>query len=60
VTDRRGVPRREVPEADALEQETPVTDEPERGPLTDRPEVDEADALEQAEPVPLDEDDEHR
>jgi hypothetical protein len=49
-----------VPEADALEQEAPVTDEPEPDPVTDDPEAPEADALEQREPVPLDEDDEPR
>jgi hypothetical protein len=46
-----------VPEADALEQQTPVTEEPATDPVTDDPEVPEADALEQGEPVPLDEDD---
>jgi hypothetical protein len=51
-------PRRDpVPEADALDQATPVEDEPEPEPLTDDPEVPEADALEQREPAPVDEDD---
>jgi hypothetical protein len=49
-----------VPEADALEQRTPVADdgEPEEPVIDD--EVPEADALEQAMPVPMDEDDEPR
>ena len=52
--------REPVPEADALEQETPLTDEPEGDPVSDDPEVPEADAIEQHQPVPLDEDDEPR
>ncbi len=51
------IEREPVPEADALEQETPVIEEPEPDPVTDDAEVPEADALEQREPVPLDEDD---
>jgi hypothetical protein len=50
-----------VPEADALEQRTPVGDddgEPEEPVIDD--EVPEADALDQARPVPMDEDDEPR
>jgi hypothetical protein len=50
-------PRREpVPEADALEQATPVDDEEQPEPLTDDPEAPEADALEQREPAGVDED----
>jgi hypothetical protein len=49
-----------VPEADALEQQTPVLDrDPPRDPEIDD-EVPEADALDQARPVPIDEDDEPR
>jgi hypothetical protein len=46
-----------VPEADALEQRTPVADddEPEEPVIDD--EVPEADALDQARTVPMDEDD---
>jgi hypothetical protein len=47
-----------VPEADALEQRTPVADDdggPEEPAIDD--EVPEADALDQARPVPMDEDD---
>jgi hypothetical protein len=49
---------REVPEADALEQRTPVEDEPEMDPVSDDPEVPEADALEQATPAPVDDEEE--
>jgi len=47
----------DVPEADALEQDAPVTDDIEAvtPPQLDD-ETPEADALEQAQPVPLDED----
>jgi hypothetical protein len=48
---------REVPEADALEQQQGVVDEPEPDPTLDDPEAPEADALEQGEAVPMDEDD---
>jgi hypothetical protein len=49
-----------VPEADALEQRTPVLDrDPPPEPAIDD-EVPEADALDQARPVPIDEDDEPR
>jgi hypothetical protein len=51
---------REVPEADALEQQQNVVDEPESDPALDDPEAPEADALEQGEAVPVDEDDEPR
>ena len=51
---------REVPEADGLEQQQSVVDEPEPDPALDDPEAPEADALEQGETVPLDEDDEPR
>jgi hypothetical protein len=49
-----------VPEADALEQRTPVLDRdaPQEPAIDD--EVPEADALDQARPVPIDEDDEPR
>jgi hypothetical protein len=49
-----------VPEADALEQRTPLRDdsEPEEPAIDD--EVPEADALDQARVVPMDEDDEPR
>jgi len=49
--------REPVPEADALEQQQAVVDEPEPDPELDDPEAPEADALEQGEPVPFDEDD---
>ena len=50
-----------VPEADALEQRTPVLDRdhPEEEPDIDD-EVPEADALDQARPVPIDEDEDRR
>ena len=49
-----------VPEADALEQRTPVLDrDPPPEPTIDD-EVPETDALDQARPVPIDEDDEPR
>jgi hypothetical protein len=50
-----------VPEADALEQRTPVLDRdtPKEEPDIED-EVPEADALDQARPVPIDEDDEPR
>jgi hypothetical protein len=46
-----------VPEADALEQRTPVDDDGEPEELVIDDEVPEADALDQARTVPLDEDD---
>jgi len=49
--------REPVPEADALEQQQTVVDEPEPDPDLDDPEAPEADALEQGEPVPFDDDD---
>lgn len=49
--------REPAPEADALEQERDVVDEPHPDPDLDDPEAPEADALEQGEPVPLDDDD---
>ena len=53
-------PREPVPEADALDQATPVTDEEEPEPMTDDPEAPEADALEQREPAGVDEDEDPR
>lgn len=49
--------REPVNEADALEQQQPVVDEPEPDPDLDDPEAPEADVLEQGEPVPYDDDD---
>jgi hypothetical protein len=51
----------EVPEADAIEQAQPVTDDGDRSsePHIDD-EVPEADAIEQAQTVPVDDDDEPR
>jgi hypothetical protein len=49
-----------VPEADALEQRTPVLDRDPPGEPEIDDEVPEADALDQARPVPMDEDDEPR
>jgi hypothetical protein len=53
---------REVPEADALEQEQdafPEDEDAELDRVTDDPEAPEADALEQAQPVPVEDDDLH-
>jgi len=50
----------ERPEADALEQDQPVTDEEAPASPSDDAEAPEADALEQAQEVPLDEDEEPR
>ena len=49
-----------VPEADALEQRTPVLDRDLPGEPEIDDEVPEADALDQARPVPIEEDDEPR
>jgi len=49
--------REPVNEADALEQQQPVVEEPDPDPDLDDPEAPEADALEQGEPVPFDDDD---
>ena len=49
--------REPVNEADALEQQQAVVEEPDPDPDLDDPEAPEADALEQGEPVPMDDDD---
>ena len=47
---------REVPEADRIEQEQEVDDEPGMDRVSDDPEVPEADAIEQAMPAPVEDD----
>ena len=51
---------REIPEADALDQEREAFpdegEEPDELEVSDDPEAPEADALEQAQPAPIDED----
>jgi hypothetical protein len=52
--------REPVPEADALEQQQAVVEEPDPDPELDDPEAPEADALEQGEPASFDEEEDQR